>query len=148
MIGRAGTHMQEIEINRLARLFRLTVIPAALGLAALSLVSCAGKTAAVHPAGFFSATPTRQATNAVDAGDGDMEIASLRRTMTSRPDDVEVRLRLAQAYAAHGFPDVALEHYRLAAERFPGSLAAAIRLARTLRKAGQKEEALAGLALG
>jgi Flp pilus assembly protein TadD len=144
MIGHTGTHMQEVGNNRLADLFRL-LIPAALGCAALAIVSCAGKTAAVRPVGFFTTTPIRQTTNAVDAGDSDMEIASLRRAMTSRPDDVDVRLRLAEAYASHGFADVALEHYRLAAERFPGSLQAALRLARTLRKAGQKEEALAGL---
>ncbi len=43
------------------------------------------------------------------------------------------------------FPDVALEHYRLAAERFPDSAKAAVALARALRHAGQKTEALAGL---
>jgi tetratricopeptide (TPR) repeat protein len=119
---------------------------AALGLAVVGSVSCASKnSAALRPAPFFSPTSTREATNAVDAGDGDMEIASLRKAMTSRPDDVEVRLQLAQAYANRGFADVALEHYRLAAERFPESTRAALRLARDLRKAGQHEEALNGL---
>lgn len=140
MIGRTGTRMQETEDNRFARLFKLALIPAALGLAA-----CAGKTAAVRPAAFFTSTPTRQATNAVDAGDGDLQIAALRSTVTKHPDDVDARLRLAQAYAVRGFADVALEHLRLAAERFPNSLPAALRLARVLRQAGQKQEALAGL---
>jgi Tfp pilus assembly protein PilF len=118
---------------------------AGLSLAALGTTSCAKRTAALHSTPFFSPTPTRQATNAVDAGDGDLEIAGLRRTMMSHPEDVEARLRLAQAYASRGFPDVALEHYRLAAERFPESASAAVRLARALRQAEQKEEALAGL---
>ena len=118
---------------------------AAWMLAAVSLTGCASKTATLHPAPFFSPTPIRQATNAVDAGDADLEIAGLRKTMMSRPDDVDARVRLAQAYIARGFPDVALEHYRLAAERFPDSVKVALGLARTLRRADQKEEALAGL---
>src|SRR5689334_16362809 len=104
---------------------------AGMGLAVLglALASCATKTAALRPAPYFSPNPTRQVTNAVDAGDGDLEIADLRREMMSHPDDVEVRLHLAQAYASRGFPDVALEHYRLAAERFPDSVYAALGLA-------------------
>jgi len=93
----------------------------------------------------FSPSPNRQAINAIDAGDGDLEIDTLRRNMMARPEDVDVRLRLAQAYASRGFPDVALEHYRLAAERFPDSARVAVLLARALRRADQKEEALAGL---
>jgi Flp pilus assembly protein TadD len=141
MTGCTRTHMQKVEKNRLAR---ITLIFAVLPFSALVL-SCAAKTAALHPAPFFAATPTRQTTNAVDAGDSDLEIASLRDAVTSRPDDVDARLRLAQAYASHGFPDVALEHLRLAAERFPDSLPAALRLARVLRQSGQKQEGLNGL---
>jgi Flp pilus assembly protein TadD len=137
--------MQNVDKDRLARSFRLTLLLTVLFLAALALVSCASKSAALHPAPFFAATPTRQTTNAVDAGDSDLEIASLRKTVTNHPDDVDARLLLAQAYAAHGFPDVALEHLRLASERFPDSLPAALRLARFLRQSGQKEEALKGL---
>ncbi len=137
--------IEEVEKRRLVRLSRLAPLLASLGLATLSLASCASKTAAIHPTPFFAATPIRQTTNAVDAGDGDMEIANLRKVVTSRPDDVDARVRLAQAYAAHGFPDVALEHLRLASERFPDSLAVAMQLAQTLRRAEQKDEALAGL---
>jgi thioredoxin-like negative regulator of GroEL len=86
---------------------------AALGLTAFALTSCASKTVALHSTPFFSPAATRQATNAVDAGDADLEIASLRRTTMSHPDDVEPRLLLAHAYEVRGFPDVALEHYRL-----------------------------------
>jgi Flp pilus assembly protein TadD len=125
-------------------LLQATIL-SAVSLTIFGTTSCATKSAAVHSTPYFSSTPTRQATNAIDAGDGDLEIASLRRTMLSHPDDVDPRLRLAQAYAARGFPDVALESYRLAAARFPDSASAAVRLARALRQAGQKDEALNGL---
>lgn len=118
---------------------------AALVLAAASLSGCASKAPALHPTPFFSPTATRQATNAVDAGDADLEIAELRRVMMSRPDDVDARVRLAQAYTLRGFPDVALEHYRVGAERFPDSVKIVLGLVRTLRRAEQKEEALAVL---
>jgi tetratricopeptide (TPR) repeat protein len=110
----------------------------------LASVSCATKTATFHRAPFFNPTPTRQAINAVDAGDGDLEIAGLRKVVMARPEDVDARLRLASAYAARGFADVAVEHYRIVCERFPDSLKAALRLARALRQGGEKEEALAG----
>jgi Flp pilus assembly protein TadD len=117
--------------------------------AGVCLFSCATKTAGINSAvkqpPSFSATPTRQTVNAVDAGDEDLQIAALRRTVTSHPDDVNSRLKLAQAYAAHGFPDVALEHYRLASERFPESSEAAVLLARALRQAGENSAALTGL---
>ncbi len=140
MIGRTGKRFEEVGKYGSARLSGV-----ALSLAALGLAGCATKIAVVHPAPFFNATPTRQATNAVDAGDGDLEIANLRKVVTNRPDDVDARLRLSQAYLARGFADVALEHLRLASERFPNSLPVAVELARVLRHADQKEEALAGL---
>lgn len=117
---------------------------AGMFIAALSMTGCVSKTATLHSPPYFKASPTRETTNAVDQGDGDLEIANLRRVMMSHPDDVEARLRLAQAYAVRGFPDVALEHYRLAAERFPGSVDAALGLAKALHKANQKEEAFVG----
>jgi len=121
---------------------------AGIGLAALGLTlsSCATKSAALHSAPLFSPAPNRETINAIDAGDGNLEIATLRRNMMARPEDVDIRLQLAQAYASRGFPDVALEHYRLAAERFPESARVAVLLARALRQADQKEEALTGLA--
>jgi tetratricopeptide (TPR) repeat protein len=134
---------EQVVRGRGLRVSRLATL--ALSLAALGSVSCATKTATLHSTPFFTATPNREAINAVDAGDGDLEIASLRRTMMSRADDVDARLRLAQAYALKGFPDVALEHYRLAAERFPESLKAFMGLALILHRMGQKEEALACL---
>ena len=127
--------------------FTCSALP--LLVAAMTLAGCAvkspGKTVVMHSAPVFSPIPARHATNAVDAGDGDLEIAGLRQTMIAHPEDLDARLRLAQAYAAHGFPDVALEHYRLAAERFPNSANAAVRLARALREANLKPDALAAL---
>lgn len=129
----------------MSRLGRVSCVAVAAGLA---LSSCATKTVGVNSAGvkqppFFKAT--RETKNAVDAGDEDLQIAALRRAVLSNPDDVDARLKLARAYAAHGFPDLALEHYRLAAERFPASLEVAISLAKALRHHGQSAEALAEL---
>jgi Flp pilus assembly protein TadD len=115
----------------------------------LCLTSCATKTAALHSTPYFNTapviTPVRETVNAVDAGDGDLEIAGLRSTMMAHPEDLDARLRLAQAYDARRFPEVALEHYRLAAEKFPDSLKAAVALARALRRADKTFEALTGL---
>jgi Flp pilus assembly protein TadD len=75
----------------------------------------------------------RQVRNAVDAGDGDVRLTAMRRRIAANPDDLAARIDLAKAYAASGFPDIALEHYRVAAVRFPESAAIAVELARTLR---------------
>jgi tetratricopeptide (TPR) repeat protein len=56
-----------------------------------------------------------------------------------------VRLDLAESYTQRGFPEVALEHYRLAAERFPNSPEVQVRLARSLRSQGDRETALRNL---
>jgi tetratricopeptide (TPR) repeat protein len=116
-----------------------------LSLASFGSISCASKAANQHSTPYFTATPHRETVNAVDAGDGDLEIAGLRRETLSHPADVDVRIRLAQAYAVRGLPDLAVEHYRLAADRFPDSLKAALALARMLHRTGEKDEALARL---
>jgi tetratricopeptide (TPR) repeat protein len=131
--------LKKVDPTRTVRLAKLALLPAVLGLSA-----CVHKTVVVQNP-LFPGAPVRQVTNAVDAGDGDLEIVNLRKTVASRPDDVDARLRLAQAYASRGLSDVALEHLRLAAERFPNSLPAALQLAQALRHVDQKEEALAGL---
>lgn len=88
----------------------------------------------------------RQVVNAVDAGDGDWEIRRLRERVTGRPADVEARLELARAYAKRGYPELEIEHYRVAAERFPDSGDAALALAKALRNANANSEALDVLA--
>lgn len=98
-----------------------------------------------HPA----AVPTmmrRQVLNAVDAGEGDTRIRLLRERMAADPDNAAIRLELAALYKAAGFPELALEHYRLAAERFPGDERVVARLAEALSELGQKKEATALLA--
>jgi tetratricopeptide (TPR) repeat protein len=87
-----------------------------------------------------SANMGRQISNAVDMGDGDVEVRSLRARLSAEPENIDVRMRLAARYEAMGFPEIALEHYRLAAERFPNDAAVMVRLARQLRSQGSGEE--------
>jgi Flp pilus assembly protein TadD len=83
----------------------------------------------------------RQARGATDAGDGDYQIRVLRQRLAVNPQDLQARMDLADRYRRAGYPDIALEHYRLAAERFPESETAAVALARQLRAADQAREA-------
>jgi Flp pilus assembly protein TadD len=87
----------------------------------------------------------RQIQNAVDAGDGDYETGALRRKMAEQPENLEVRLALAKRYEANGMPELALEHYRLAAVQFPESAEVHMRLAKSLRRAGARAEAVRDL---
>jgi Flp pilus assembly protein TadD len=87
----------------------------------------------------------RQVLNAIDAGDGDYEIRSLRAEMTANPADLKPRLALARRYTDLGYPELAVEHGRLAAERFPNSPEAQEMLARSLRRMQLHKEAAAGI---
>ena len=84
----------------------------------------------------------RQVLNAIDAGDGDYETRMLREKMAAEPENLQVRLDLAGSYEQRGFPEVALEHYRLAAERFPNSAEVQVRLARSLRAQREQKTAI------
>lgn len=88
----------------------------------------------------------RQAINAVDAGDGDLRVRALRQKMAAEPGNLAVRLELARHYEQRGFPEVAAEHYRLAAEQFPAAAEVQVRLAKLLRNQGMVAQAAAGLA--
>lgn len=88
----------------------------------------------------------RQVENAIDKGDGDYEIRSLRQRMAQEPDNLDVRLALARRYESLGTPELALEHYRLAAARFPDSAPVHLLLAKGLRRAGARSEASTMLA--
>jgi Flp pilus assembly protein TadD len=77
----------------------------------------------------------------VDAGDGDLRVRELRARLLGKPDDLQARLALASHYSSAGFPDVAIEHYRLAASRWPDNADLAVLLARSLHKAGATGEA-------
>jgi Flp pilus assembly protein TadD len=87
----------------------------------------------------------RQIRNAADAGDGDYRMRVLRQRMAAEPDNVEVRVELAKAYAARGYPDMALELCRLTAARFPASGEVELALVRALREMNRGPEAIEGL---
>ena len=82
----------------------------------------------------------RQIRNAVDAGDGDFQLAQLREKVIASPTDITSRLQLGAAYEAKGYPELALDHYRLAIAQSPDAPEPQLRLARALvsaRHAGQ-----------
>jgi Flp pilus assembly protein TadD len=87
----------------------------------------------------------RQIRNAKDAGDGDYYLAELRRKVAAEPDNVDVRLDLIEHYTREGYPDVALEHCRLAAVKFPDSADVQLRMAKLLRTMKLDREAEKGL---
>ncbi|MEO7653559.1 MAG: hypothetical protein ABIZ80_24130 [Bryobacteraceae bacterium] len=89
----------------------------------------------------------RQIANAVDAGEGDYIVRELRAKMSADPGNLAVRLDLIRHYNQVGYPEVALEHSRLAAERFPDSAEVQLLLARSLRGMKMPAEAASGLAL-
>src|SRR5262249_54418053 len=87
----------------------------------------------------------RQIRNAIDAGDGNYQVRILRARVAAEPDNAEVRLELARAYRDWGYPDLALEHCRLAAARFPESAPVQLALTLALRATAMRKEALEGL---
>jgi Flp pilus assembly protein TadD len=120
-------------------------------LAALAVVgvSCASHTPVARtpavPARAQQTAFERQIQNAHDAGDGDYQLRTLREQVAAAPDDVAVRLQLANAYRERGYPDVALEMCRLAAARFPQSGEVQLALVRALRDLNHRGEAIASL---
>lgn len=87
----------------------------------------------------------KQIRNARDAGDGDYPLKALREKTAAEPDNAAARLELAAAYRDRGYPDVALEICRLAAERFPESGEVELALVRALRDMNRRPEAIASL---
>src|ERR1019366_8891502 len=87
----------------------------------------------------------RQIHNAIDAGDGDYQLRVLRQKLAADPDNIPIRLEMANAYRDRGYPDVALEICRLAAARFPESGEAQLALVRALRDMNRRAEAIDGL---
>ncbi|MBM3723957.1 MAG: tetratricopeptide repeat protein [Acidobacteria bacterium] len=126
----------------------VAVLTTAGALAGLS--ACSRHTAARRPAPAPSVyavdqTMRRQVTNAVDAGEGDVRVAALRRKVVAEPANVEARMELASYYDQLGFRELAAEHYRSAAQHAPGRGDAHWKLARTLRGLGMRDEAISGL---
>jgi Flp pilus assembly protein TadD len=89
-----------------------------------------------------TAVMTRQVENAIDAGEGDLQLRALRKRLAADAHDLDARILLARLYAKRGLPDLALEHYRLAAAQFPDSAIVTLSLAKTLRQMGEAEGAL------
>ena len=113
---------------------------------ALCCVSCIHQVE--HPSPFASSPPavtaamSRHVQNAVDAGDGDLQLRTLRKRLASNANDLDARVLLARLYSRRGLPDLALEHYRLAAAQFPDAIVVTLALAKTLREMGEADGAL------
>ncbi len=84
----------------------------------------------------------RQIANAADAGDGDSIAKALRKRMAADPVDLKPRMELARHYEQIGSPELAAEHYRLAAQLVPGSAEAVVSYARMLRRFDLQAQAL------
>ena len=65
----------------------------------------------------------------MDAGDGDYDAKVLRAKLLADPQDLKTRLELARHYHRAGYPEIAIEHCRLACERAPESVEAHVALA-------------------
>ncbi len=123
---------------------RLAIVAVALS---LLLSGCASKKHAVRaaapPPSKQSMQPVmrRQVLNAVDAGEGNPRVKALRERMAAEPKNVKLRIELSAEYGKSGYPEMELDHLRLAVERFPASQAALVALSRTLVRAKQPAEA-------
>jgi Flp pilus assembly protein TadD len=118
-----------------------------LWLAALAfpMASCVHQTQVAKAPPAPQSVWDRQIHNAIDAGDGDYQLRVLRQKLAADPDDIPIRLEMANAYRDRGYPDVALEICRLAAARFPESGEAQLALVRALRDMNRRPEAIDGL---
>ncbi|MCX6595360.1 MAG: tetratricopeptide repeat protein [Acidobacteria bacterium] len=123
----------------------MTGLRMAVGLSVVALVTvtgCARRSASVWtPPAAGPSVFHRQVNNAVDAGDGDLQVRQWQRQMATQPDDLETRLQLARHFEALQMPDLALEHYRLALVRHPHSVAARLGAAQNLRRLSLPTEA-------
>jgi len=122
-------------------------IPCVIVAAGLT-VSCVHqvRTASGFPAAPAPSAMDRQVANAIDAGEGDYKVRLLRQRMAADPDNVAVRIELIEHYNRAGYPELALEHCRLAVVRFPESAEIQLSLAKLLRKIQMTRAAAQGLA--
>jgi protein O-GlcNAc transferase len=120
---------------------------AAMAAASLCTISCVRTVQSPQPVATYGVQQTmaRQVRNATDAGDGDYRIRTLRERVVAMPDDLQARMELASLYREAGFPDVAVEHYRIAAAKHPQSAEVAVQLARTLRSMRMPAQAMKAL---
>jgi Tfp pilus assembly protein PilF len=124
-------------------LWALTCVPAA---ALFFLSSCTTNKYVTHtgqnPTYAVTQNIDRQVKNAKDAGDGDYLTRQLRERLVRDPTDLQARLEIADHYKRTGNPDLALEHYRLAAEKSPDNADVVLLLAKTLRDFNQPAAAI------
>lgn len=116
------------------------------GLLLVLLASCSHKHIAQsppqNPTYAVTQNMQRQVQNARDLGEGDYVLRQLRERLAKDPTDLEARLQIADHLKRTGSLDLAIEHYRLAAERFPDNPAVVLLLAKALRDANQPAAAL------
>jgi Flp pilus assembly protein TadD len=84
---------------------------------------------------------TRQIENAVDLGDGDVEARRWRQRLAANANDLDARIALAKLYASRGLSELAIEHYRLAAELNPDLPGMTLLFAKALRDMNEPAEA-------
>ncbi len=126
---------------------------AVLAAVALSLCSCSMHRAgtarrqapATAPRSDVRAAIERQIIGARYAGEGDYVLRSLQARVAAEPDNLPLRLELARHYQELGSHELALEHCRLAALRFPDSAEVQIVIAKCYRAMGLRAAAAAGL---
>ena len=126
---------------RLGRIL-LTIAVAVLG------SSCVRQVRTAHDLPRITPRPTameRQIANAIDAGEGDYVARTLRQRMAAEPENVAVRLELIKHFSAAGYPELALEHCRVAVTRFPESADVQLALAKSLRSMKMTRQAADGL---
>lgn len=107
--------------------------------------SCAHQVQTTQFALPYPAVPSamaREVKGAADAGEGDLELRTLRQRLAANAKDLDARMALAHYYAQRNLPDLALEHYRLAAVQFPDSVPVTVALAKALREMGEANQAL------
>src|SRR5437764_15247617 len=99
---------------------RKIAVPAAV---VVVLASCSQKpitqSAPQNPSYAVTQNMQRQVQNARDAGEGDFVLGQLREKLLKNPNDLETRLQIADHLKRTGSIDLAIEHYRLSAERHP-----------------------------
>lgn len=128
----------------LASRFRLGIL---IALAALGGCAQRSHRASLPPAlPPVKAAMERQVANAVDAGDGELLLASLRQAVAIHPRDTAARLKLAGWYEQAGFFDLALDHVRMARLIDPSSQNLALAESRLLDALSLPGEAAANLA--
>ena len=118
------------------------VVLLAAGCVRQSRTQTVGPGAAPGPPAASKTVWERQIQNAKDAGDGDFELRVLRERVEGDPANIPARLELADAYRQRGYPEVALEICRLAAQRFPESSEAHLALLRMLHDVNRRAEAM------